>query len=805
MTGGIERSSLPPTIRAAFVGDDPAVAERVEALLGTADDFAVLTEATDVDCVESEQVDCIITDDELRSRAKLRDTGLPVVLFVPENGSKSALPDGDTAVEPDDAATGLLDDVAAADVVRERHVDERGEPLRTRLRNVVARRRMATDAAAPSRTEPSSTEDSDVPLTGATTRSLFENDPSSIAFIEYDESPMIRRVNAAFEATFGIDRTEAVGRNIDHIVTAPGQRADAVRISESAHAGDLTEAEVTRQTVEGLREFRLRLIPVDNEAESADRRFAVYTDITEQNRREEQLHRTNERISRIHGISHRLQRAQTEAEVHEETVRAAIDIMEFDWCATTRALDDRFEIVASSGSGAFDGDNEPFGLGEGIGGRVYQSGETAVIDDVREEAAVDPPDDGIRAALTAPIGEFGFFQALSSTADAFDENDQELVELLVTLTREAIERFDRAAELEGMNDRVSKLHAAAHHLQSAENEAAVYEQTVAAAIDILEFDWCVTSQPRNGRFELTAASETTPFEVGAAPLAVDEGTSGRAFETGETDVTDDVLADADGNPADETIRSALTVPMGRFGIFQAVSSEIGAFDEHDRELAELLVAHTQSALEWLERTAELEQQNERLDQFASAVSHDLRNPLNVAQGRVSITAETGELTHLEDAEDALSRMNSIIDDVLALAREEVSVDPAPVDIDRTAWTAWSMVDTASASLVVDASGSLLADDARLHRLLENLFRNSIEHGDADTVRVEDLVDGFAVVDDGVGFPDEVDPFESGASTGGGTGLGLAIVRRIAEAHGWQVTADNEQTGARIEVRDVEEA
>ncbi len=803
MTGGVERSSLPLAIRTAFVGDDPAVADRVEALLGTADDITVSTAAT-ADSIEPAQLDCLITDDERRGQAHARDTGLPVVLFVPEGGGKTALPDGDTAVAPDDATNGLLDNVAASEVVRERHVNQRGEPLRTRLRNVVARGRVPPDAAPQSLAEPGSTEDSDVPLTGATSRSLFENAPSSIAFIEYDDGPKIRRVNAAFEATFGIDRTEAVGRNIDHIVTAPGQRADAIRISESAHAGDLTEAEVTRQTVDGPREFRLRLIPVDNEAESADRRFAVYTDITERKRREEQLHLTNERISRIHGIAHRLQRAQTEAEVHEETVGAAIDILEFDWCATTRALDDRFEIVARSGSGAFEGDDEPFGLDEGVGGRVYQSGETAVIDDVREEAAVDPPDDAIRAALTAPIGKYGFFQALSSTAGAFDENDRELVELLVTHTQEAFERLDREAELERMNDRVSKLHAAAHRFQSAEDEAAVYDETVAAAIDILEFDWCVTSQPRDGRFELTAASEASPFRVGEAPLAVDEGTSSRAFDTGETDVTDDVLADADGNPVDEAIRSALTVPMGRFGIFQAVSSEVAAFDEHDRELAELLVSHTQEALEWLERTAELEQQNERLDQFASAVSHDLRNPLNVAQGRVRIASETGELTHLEDAEEALGRMNSIIDDVLALAREQLSVDPAPVDIDQVAWTAWSMVDTASASLAVEASGSLLADDARLHRLLENLFRNCIEHGDADTVTVEELVDGFAVVDDGVGFADGVDAFRSGESTGGGTGLGLAIVRRIAEAHDWQVTAANGQTGARIEVRDVEE-
>jgi len=76
-----------------------------------------------------------------------------------------------------------------------------------------------------------------------------------------------------------------------------------------------------------------------------------------------------------------------------------------------------------------------------------------------------------------------------------------------------------------------------------------------------------------------------------------------------------------------------------------------------------------------------------------------------------------------------------------------------------------------------------------------------------TVTVGSLEDGFYVADDGPGIPeaDREKVFESGYSTDGdGTGLGLAIVRRIAQAHGWDVTlTTSESGGARFEFHGVE--
>jgi PAS domain S-box-containing protein len=212
-----------------------------------------------------------------------------------------------------------------------------------------------------------------------------------------------------------------------------------------------------------------------------------------------------------------------------------------------------------------------------------------------------------------------------------------------------------------------------------------------------------------------------------------------------------------------------------------------------------------------EREAALERQNERLDSFAGIVSHDLRNPLNVAQGRVDLAQMTTDEAdeHLDAAAAALDRIESIVEHTLTLAREGDTVgDPESVDLAGVAADSWETVDTGGAELAVETDREALADPDRLRNLFENLIRNAVEHGGPEvTVRVGDLDDGFYVADDGPGIPEGVadDLFEPGQSgVEGNTGFGLAIVQEIATAHGWTVSVtESADGGARFEIRGIE--
>jgi PAS domain S-box-containing protein len=209
-----------------------------------------------------------------------------------------------------------------------------------------------------------------------------------------------------------------------------------------------------------------------------------------------------------------------------------------------------------------------------------------------------------------------------------------------------------------------------------------------------------------------------------------------------------------------------------------------------------------------EQRVELERQNERLDRFAGVISHDLRNPLSTAAGYLELAEETGEEEYFRRVARSHDRIERIIDDLLFLAREGREIGSTePVDVAGLVERAWELVadGNGEAELVVAGDlGTVEADDDRFRQLLENVFRNAVEHGGPDvTVRAAPIDGGIAIEDDGPGIPEDEREavFEHGYSTReGGTGFGLHIVERVADAHGWSVAmAESESGGARIEL------
>jgi PAS domain S-box-containing protein len=231
------------------------------------------------------------------------------------------------------------------------------------------------------------------------------------------------------------------------------------------------------------------------------------------------------------------------------------------------------------------------------------------------------------------------------------------------------------------------------------------------------------------------------------------------------------------------------------------------FEEHSYEGRRVFSGIMRDITERVEREAELERQNDRLERFASIVSHDLRDPLQTARATLAV-ARAGDDEALDELDDVFDRMDELVGDVLTLAKQGRDVgDPERVALGPVAEAAWSTAGTDGATLVTgDDLPTVSADPERLRTLFENLFRNAAEHGGPDvTVEVGRLDGqaGFYVADDGPGFGD-ADPgalFDYGyTTTDGGTGFGLSIVDDVARAHGWRVEATTgSDGGARFEV------
>ena len=309
----------------------------------------------------------------------------------------------------------------------------------------------------------------------------------------------------------------------------------------------------------------------------------------------------------------------------------------------------------------------------------------------------------------------------------------------------------------------------------------------------------------------------------------------------------DVVADADR----DRLRDALDEPPVDVAYRVVVTEEPQWVRERGRETGDgAVVGYLLPADERVERRRELERQRERLSEFASVVSHDLRNPLSVAVGNLRLAREldgAAATERLDRVEDALDRMDDLIADVLALARNGQAVkETEPTDLRMVVDRAWQTAGEATAAeLVVDGPLPTVAcDSGRVRQAFENLFRNAVEHAatdgesgsagaeatDGESGRGDDIApgtfrpdespddpavrvfvgrgdDGFYVADDGPGIDPELrdEVFEPGRTTAAdGTGFGLAIVERIAEAHDWTVSVTESRVGgARFEFTGVE--
>jgi PAS domain S-box-containing protein len=377
--------------------------------------------------------------------------------------------------------------------------------------------------------------------------------------------------------------------------------------------------------------------------------------------------------------------------------------------------------------------------------------------------------------------------------------------------RDITDRKAREQRLEALNETTREL-------MAAETRTEVAEIGVESARDLLDLPANAIHlyDAEQAALVPVAVTDAGRELVGDPPTFTSgDSIAWRVYERGETLALDDVHADPDIYNPDSVVQSELHLSLGQYGILIACSAESEAFDQHDIVLGEILANNIATAFEQVEQTQqlrereqELTRQNDRLEEFASVVSHDLRNPLQVAERRVELAQHECDSEHLDAIERALARMQTLIENLLTLAREGDRVqDVEAVELASIITDCWENVDTGDATLETDTERVIQADSGQLKQLLENLIRNAVEHGgEAVTVSIGDLDGGFYVADDGPGIPpgERGSVFDTGYSTSESvTGFGLSIVKHVVDAHGWDIViTDSDDGGARFEITDV---
>ena len=196
--------------------------------------------------------------------------------------------------------------------------------------------------------------------------------------------------------------------------------------------------------------------------------------------------------------------------------------------------------------------------------------------------------------------------------------------------------------------------------------------------------------------------------------------------------------------------------------------------------------------------ASLERAREAERRFVGDASHELRTPLTALRGNIAYLRRHGaDPEVLRELEGDAERLSGLLDDLLALAREDAAAPAREEVVD--------LADVARAAAAADPAADVAAEYApvlgerhALERAAENLVRNARRHGPPDgRIAISVDADGerarLSVADEGPGLSAEeaahaFERFWRGpGARGGGSGLGLAIVRAVAERHGGHVS------------------
>lgn len=175
-------------------------------------------------------------------------------------------------------------------------------------------------------------------------------------------------------------------------------------------------------------------------------------------------------------------------------------------------------------------------------------------------------------------------------------DSEEEIKYIVCNARDITARKKTEKELKNKKNAVEKLHHFALKLKNKERVDAVCELAVETAETLLDFSRCNIALIDEGILEPIASSSQVD-ESDEKAMEVNEGLAGLVFREQQSRLSADLESEPEARPVSGSFKSGLTVPIDGQGVFQAVATEKEAFDRQDLDLAELLMAHTTSALD----------------------------------------------------------------------------------------------------------------------------------------------------------------------------------------------------------------
>jgi len=655
-------------------------------------------------------------------------------------------------------------------------------------------------------------------------RSIIEAVRDGVFVLNLDGT--IAYVNDSLCSLTGHERNELVGETFDTLVESglvqSGEFDRFVtaidNIADGEIQDDILTFEIGHET-EQVVDVRISKHIRDDGTEDI---VGVVRDVTERERRARAAEQKQEVLAKLYQIG--AETGLTFEQKAERILSIGCEYLDLPYGFLTRVEADVQKIVHAVGDHTLLQPGESAPLEQSYCRKTIESDSLVGMQDARAELGEDDRayelfELGCYIGTKVVVGETLYgtfcFAAPHDRDLEFTSGEREVIRLLGQWAGYELERQRFEERLEG-------LHEISQQLLAAETTTDVAEITIEMGLDLFDLPVSAFWEYDASEDVLRAVAETDEAVriVGEAPtFERGDALLWESFDSGELRHYEDLAEQPEVSNPETPLRSEVHLPCGNHGIITSAATEPRAFDEIDIEslrLLEALVTEAITAVKREERLAErgeaLQRQNERLEEFADVVAHDLRNPLTGAVGFLEIARKTNESQHFERVEQSLDRMEELIDELLMIARgDRQAVNVRALQLQSIIEEAWSYIDTPNATLSVDDPlGKIQADETRLLQLFGNLFRNSVEHGGDDvTVEVGLLADdkGFYVADDGPGFwAESRREIEELGKTDelSGMGIGLMSVTDVVDAHERELTVPDTEDGARIEIRTEEQ-
>lgn len=373
-------------------------------------------------------------------------------------------------------------------------------------------------------------------------------------------------------------------------------------------------------------------------------------------------------------------------------------------------------------------------------------------------------------------------------------------------------------EIEKRRQQIEELHRISLEISASTTETEICDHVIYAMEKILDLDVSLVGLVKNGRWQHGASSETYPVESFQTVPPKREHLDGKAFLNQETIL----INDGDNHPevnSETPYESILLVPIGEIGIIEGLSYEKNSFDQTDRDLLTIIASHAKGAFERLERESQLETRKENLEVLKTIYSrvfrHNFRNEAIIIKGNGEMIERQADDQQVVDAAkkivSATDRLVGHSEKARSLkAVVDSSREQAAISVERKVEKAVASVqsDYPMANISSDVADVTAKAHPKFDVAVKNAVENAIEHNDTDvTVSVTSTVDEETVTvriaDDGDGISDdEIRTIQDESETDliHSSGVGLWSIKFITRMSGGELSLDNTDDGARVEIQ-----